>query len=237
MIKLDSYSIKARVYPALLVLLPILILAIYYVTDYKMYYHYITTLFSVGLLTYVLAHLGRDQGKLKEKDLFEKIGGKPTTQLLRHSDSYLDNITKSRYHISLSTKVPNLIIPTKEEETENPCKADEIYDSCARYVISKTRDTKKFDLLFKENINYGFRRNTWGMKTLALSILIISLFIHAIIASKYFSQISFQPNKDLIPYVAFIFLGFFWLFIVSEKWVKLTAFAYAERLYESIDEI
>lgn len=237
MIKLDSYSIKARVYPAFLVLLPILILAIYYVTDFEMYYHYITALFTVGFLTFVLAHLGRDKGKLKEENLFEKIGGKPTTQILRHSDSYLDSITKSRYHKSLSTKVSDLIIPTKEEESENPSKADEIYNSCAKYVISKTRDTKKFDLLFKENINYGFRRNTYGLKSWAVFILIISLFTHAIIASKYLSEISFQPSKDLIPYVAFIILGFFWLFIVSEKWVKLTAFAYAERLYESIDEI
>jgi len=237
MIKLDTYSIKARVYPALVVLLPLLVLAIYYITDFKIYFQYITAILSVGFLSYLLAQLGRDKGKLKEESLFNEMGGKPTTQILRHSNSYLDDTTKAKYHKGLSSKIQDIIIPTKEQEVKNPEKADEIYNSCAKFLISKTRDTFKFNLLFKENINYGFRRNLWGMKSWGITILVCSLITHILIVTDYLTNISFKPTKDIYPYLAFLFLGLFWLIVVTKKWIKLTAFSYAERLYETIDEI
>lgn len=237
MIKLDTYSIKARVYPSFVVLLPALVIAIYYITDLKAYYHYLTALISVGFMSFILAQLGRDKGKNKEKDLFNSIGGKPTTMILRHSNSHLDFITKSRYHKKLSEKVEGVIIPTIEEENINPDQADETYDSCAKYLISKTRDTEKFNLLFKENINYGFRRNLWGMKSWAIIILMMSAILHSLIATDYYTNIGLEPNSDVYPYLIFLILGLFWIFVVTKNWVKLTAYAYAERLYETLEEI
>lgn len=237
MIKLDTYSIKARVYPSFIVLLPALVIAIYYISDLKVYYHYLTAIISFGLLSFILAQLGRDKGKNKEKYLFKVIGGKPTTQILRHSNSYLDNITKSRYHQLLSEKIEGVNLPSLEEEIANPERADATYNGCAKYLISRTRQTEKFNLLFKENINYGFRRNLWGMKSWAIIILISSAILHSLIATDYYSNIKFEPNHDSYPYVAFIILGLFWLLVVTKNWVKLTAFAYAERLYETLEEI
>lgn len=237
MIRFDTYSIKARVYPAFIVLLPTFVIAIYYITDLKVYYHYITAIISVGFMSFVLAQLGRDKGKNKENDLFKNIGGKPTTQILRHSNNHLDNITKSRYHKQLSEKLDGVNIPTFEEENSNPDQADEIYNSCAKYLISKTRDTDKFNLLFKENINYGFRRNLWGMKLWGIIILLASTLLHSIIATDYYSNIGLKPTRDIYLYLIFVILGLFWVFVVTKDWVKLTAFAYAERLYETLEEI
>ncbi len=47
--KLDTYSLKARVYPSVLVLFPIFLIGIYYVTNIEAYYHYFTSFAFLGL--------------------------------------------------------------------------------------------------------------------------------------------------------------------------------------------
>ncbi|MBP6720748.1 MAG: hypothetical protein KA239_00305 [Bacteroidia bacterium] len=236
-IDLDKYSIKARLYPSFIVLLPAFVLSLYYITNLEQYYHYFTALISVGLFTYVLAQLGRDQGKLKEPKLFLKWGGKPTSQILRHSNEYLDENTKTRYHKLLSRKIGAINIPTLEEELGDLKKADGIYDSCAKYVISKTRDTSKFPLLFKELTSYGFRRNLWGMKAIAVFILFICATIHAFILTSGFKLFPIPNTKEASLLIFLLLLVLFWFAIVTKAWIKIPAFAYAERLYETLGEI
>jgi hypothetical protein len=233
--KIDQYSLKARVYPALIVVLPIFFFFFFYITEFAVYYHYITAFISIFLLSYLLSHLGRDAGKSKESKLYELWGGKPTTQILRYSNSELDRLTKERYYRILQEKIKGLNIPTLDEEKQNAVNSDEIYNSCATYLISKTRNTNKYALLFNENINYGFRRNLWGMKPLGLCILLFCFLIHLIIATDFFSSISFTPTIDLYLYIAFAFILCFWLFVVRPNWIKNVAFEYAKRLYETLE--
>jgi hypothetical protein len=234
--KLDYYSLKARVYPSFIVLLPILFLAIFYITDFKIYYHYFTAFASIGLFSYLLSQVGRDRGKIKERELFKLWGGKPSTQILRHSNSILDSHTKSRFHNILAAKIGNIVLPTEYDESLNPQKADEIYDSCTRYLISKTRDNEKYNLLFKENTSYGFRRNLWGMKTWGLFILFICTIIHLTVATKYLTTFSFKPTQDVYLYFGFAIILIFWTAVVNPNWIKLVADEYAKRLYETLDE-
>lgn len=234
--KFDTYSLKARVYPCLIVLLPIFLLAIIYVTNIKLYFHYITSFVSFGVFSFLLAQIGRDNGKLKEKELFEYWGGKPTSMILRHSNDYLDSHTKNRLHSRLTQTIPNIKIPTNEEEQENRQAADKIYDSCTKYLISKTRDSNKYHLLLNENINYGFRRNLWGMKTWALPIIFICMFILLLTATKTFTTIETINNGDYILFSIYTLLIMIWIFIIKKDWIKLPAFAYAERLFETLDE-
>ena len=137
MIKFDIYSLKARVYPCSIVLLPCLLLAIFYITNIEAYYHYLTSFIGIGVFSFVLAQIGRDQGKKKEKKLFEHWGGKPTNMILRHSNNHLDVHTKKRFHTKLEQVIPDMKIPTPEEELEDLYAADCIYDSCTKYLISK----------------------------------------------------------------------------------------------------
>ena len=234
--KIDYYSLKARIYPSFLVLLPLLLLAIFYITNFEIYFHYFTAFATIGLFSYLLSQLGRDKGKLKEKELFKLWGGKPSTQILRHSSELLDKHTKARFHKVLTAKIENIALPTIEEEEQNPLKADEIYESCTKYLISKTRDTAKYNLLFKENTSYGFRRNLWGMKTWAILILILSAIIHLILATNYFSEYSFSPNADAYLYAGLFIISIFWFFIVTPNWIRIVADEYARRLYETLEE-
>lgn len=237
MIELDKYTIKARLYPSFLVLLPAFVVGVYYITDIEKYYHYFTALFAIGLFTFLLSQLGRDKGKSKEPDLYKYFGGKPTTQVLRHSNSHIDSITKERYYKLLSRKIDGIQIPTADQERNNAIYADQVYDSCAKYLISKTRDTNKFNLLFKENISYGFRRNLWGMKAWALLLLFCCFILHFYFATHNFTIFNQYKTKDIGLFVFLFAATLFWLIVVTKNWIKLTAFAYAERLYETLNEL
>ncbi|KAA6328921.1 hypothetical protein EZS27_022227 [termite gut metagenome] len=236
MIKFDTYSLKARIYPCIVVLLPCFLLAILYVTNVEVYYHYFTSFAALGVSSFLLAQIGRDRGKKKEKVLFEYWGGKPTSMILRHSDEHLDVHTKKRYHTKLEQIIPEIKIPTHDEEQENLQAADTIYESCTKYLISKTRDVNKYPLLFKENINYGFRRNLWGMKIWALSIVIICLFIHSLIATEKYTTIETVNVKDWGILIVLTLFILFWLITVNREWIKIAAYAYAERLHETLNE-
>lgn len=235
--ELDRYTIKARLYPSFLILLPAFVLCLYYITDLDKYYHYFTAVLSFGLFTFLLSQLGRDRGKAKEPLLNEYFGGKPSVKILRHSDKYLDRITKERYHKLLKLKIDGINMPSISEEQHQAAAADEVYESCAKYLISKTRDTKKFYLLFKENINYGFRRNLWGMKVWAIQIIFISIIIHAFFSTKSFTVYNAFSTKDIVLFLFLLFAMLFWLFIITKSWIKATSFAYAERLYEALNEL
>ncbi len=65
--------------------------------------------------------------------------------------------------------------PTQTSEQKDPAGADAFYVRCGNWLRENTRDTKKFKILFDENITYGFRRNLLGLKwpALFLNILIV----------------------------------------------------------------
>ena len=48
---IDKYNLQARLYPSVIVLLPVFIVGVVYITDIEEYYHYFTALISLGLFT------------------------------------------------------------------------------------------------------------------------------------------------------------------------------------------
>ena len=86
-------------------------------------------------------------------------------------------MTKQRYHAFLAGKI-NVPFPDKNQEANNSMAADEVYQSGVRWLLNHTRpeDNKKFELIFKENVAYGFRRNALGVKPLGLVISAGSLW-------------------------------------------------------------
>jgi hypothetical protein len=234
-LEIDKYTLKARLYPSFIVLFPAFVVSFYYITDFEKYYHYLTALISLGFLTFLLSQLGRDRGKLKELELYELWGGKPSSQILRHTNNYLDSPTKARYHKLLSKQLPDLQLPTVEQEQNDIKQADQVYASCTRYLISKTRDTEKFALLIKENINYGFRRNLWGMKIWGLIVLLGCFIIHSYFTTNKFTTFEQFSVKDICLFSFLLLIAIFWFVKVTPKWIKMPAFCYAERLYETLD--
>lgn len=235
MMKLDRYTYCARLLPALIVSLPFLILL--FIT-LPIIWKLIGALSAMGVsvaLIFLMAQCGRDAGKRKEPELFRTIGGKPSTRLLRHSDGTLPPATKKRYHDFLAANAPGFTPPTLQQETVDPDAADRMYDSAVDWLRAKTRDTKLHDLLFAENISYGFRRNLWGMKPMGITTC---LFGALVIAGLFFGI----PSFDMAPPVAAAMLMiitiqiFFWVVVIRPRWVAIPAEAYAKTLLEFCDK-
>lgn len=236
---MSNYNILARVYPVVISLLPLIAVGVLYSLQLNSYSPVLTSIGISGALLFLLAQLGRDRGKSKERYLWKSWGGAPTTQVLRFANDRIDVFTKRRYHAALKRACPIDIDITEEFEKSNFEVADQVYQSWTKYMINFTRDVEKFQLVFKENINYGFRRNIWGLKPFALSLIFILLIANTLFFYfKYgISKISLLPTEFFILTVILLVDLLFWIFIVKQSWVKIAAFAYAERLFEQTDKI
>jgi hypothetical protein len=239
----DPYERPARLYPALLAILPLITLvAMLYESQVSPLTSVVMTAVSCGGL-FLMTNLGREWGKRLELKLFEEWGGKPSTQLLRYRDGCIEGITKERYHVFLAGKI-NKPFPTREEEALNPDAADDIYQSGVRWLLNQTRDTKRFGLLFKENIAYGFRRNALGVKPVGWSLSVISLLwvlaTHGIIsgsAEYFFSKEALMtlPETAIASLATSGFMFVVWSVFFTKASTRTAAFTYAETLLRACD--
>lgn len=236
----DTYERKARLYPALLALIPVLALAIgVYGFALKIEGALIGLLATFGIF-YLVASIAREMGKRLEESLFNEWGGKPSTQILRHRDPTIDSVTKTRYHSFLGKHI-GIAFPSPEEEIANPSAADETYVSGVRWLLDKTRDTKTFNLLFQENIAFGFRRNCLGIKPISIAIALgVCVWTLAMCGVITLSGIS-TPALQTLSAGALGTLGtsllmvLVWVLFFTRTTVKTSAFAYAEFLVRACD--
>jgi len=172
-ILVDPYARPARLAPALLALLPVFItVAVWFPALYNFGAGLVGLAVTCGLALW-LADFARGRGRAIELRLFGRQGGNARTWL-RHRSTHLSADSRRACHSWLAKRVPEWCPPTEEEENENPDRADDIYDRAVMWLIEYTRDTKKYALLFKENVTYGFRRNLLGLKWLGTSVAILA---------------------------------------------------------------
>jgi len=156
----DAYTARARLLPALIVALPLGIATLAWFPNGVLGWGAIWALIVWSGGTVLLAEVGRDAGKRKEPALFASWGGTPTTRLLRHRDAANRPLLARRHdQLAALTGIPK---PTAAREAAAPAAADQVYDAWTRVLRDRTRDRKKYELVFAENCSYGFRRNLWG---------------------------------------------------------------------------
>jgi hypothetical protein len=233
----DKYDREARLAPALMVMLPPVLLVLVWFPGLRTpAAGLLTLLVAFGILVF-LTQVGRDRGKVVEPRLFEEAGGKPSIALLRHRDDRLSGLQRQRYHDYLA-KAVGVPAPTAAEEAADPGKADEWYELAAAWLMARTRDTKKFGLLFHENVNYGFRRNLYALKRPAQVIGLL-----AIVASLGYGGWRYQttgeiPGGEMIAAVILVlaYLLFFTVWVTCE-WVRIPSEGYARRLLEACEVV
>ncbi len=182
--------------------------------------------------------MGRERGKKIEPNLFNAWGGKPSVALIRHGDTRLNSVTKSRYHQFLQKNVPHFKLPSKDQEEKSPSAADEIYQTATDWLLSKTRDTTRFRLIFEENMNYGFRRNLYALKPIALildfmlgaCVIIVTAASESLISDDLVQILSQIDGYLYIAFGVVIMHVLAMIFIVTKTWVKTTADAYGQQL-------
>lgn len=236
----DPYNRRARLAPALLALLPVALVALVLFPDPE---SKTATLF--GIAAYFggaawLTQIGRERGKRLEPKLFHSWGGMPSMVFLRHRDARISAITKKRYHAFLSAHVPDLSMPSADDEASNPDAADDVYTSATDWLLTATRNKEKFRLVFEENVNYGFRRNLWALRPIAV-VVDFALFIAVVALHTTLGAEAGSTSVDLNP-PALIALGVIVGHLVlllrsTKRWVKTAAVAYALQLLAACDAL
>lgn len=236
-LKFDSYTWKARVLPVFVVLLPVGLAASLWFPNFVFVERLVGALAAPFGLAMLLSQIGRDFGYRKQSALWKHWGGAPTTQQLRHRSDNPNPVLLKRYHDRLSLLRPDLSLPSAAEETRDPAQADHVYSACVQFLISKTRDHTQFPLLFKENVNYGFRRNLWGLKPFGITLAAACL-IAAILRAWLLVGSPADLSGELLVSIAVSFvLVLFWTLWVTQKWVRIPAEAYAARLLECCEQL
>lgn len=232
---IDGYERKARLYPALVVLAPIAILVFAVMLPTLSTVKSVTAVILACGGTWLLSHLARDEGKKGEPKLFEKWGGMPSVAIFRHRDSRVDPITKERYHKKLADLVKGASAPSPADETTAPEAAENVYRAWSTYVRVNTRDTKKYPLLFQENVCYGYRRNVWGLRPIGITVsALCALGGLGWIVYQYHSGSNLSEAVIGAAAIALVLL-LLWIFRFTPDWVRIPADAYAERLAEAVD--
>lgn len=233
----DGYERKARLYPALLLIAPVIGTLVAMLTAK------LTDLQSVaaGVVAcggaFLMTQLARDAGKKHEASLFSKWGGMPSVAIFRHRDARLDTVTKSRYHKKLAGLVKEAEVPTPEQEQADPASADAVYTAWSNYLRVNTRDTKKYALLFHENVAYCYRRNVWGQREIGIILSLICL-VACGVRLYFVHSASGKIDEPLVGAAGFAALMLvLWLFRFTGDWVRVPADAYGERLAETVETL
>jgi hypothetical protein len=165
----DAYTIRGRVFPAIIAAIPALAMVILLVSWTGLALSSGIAAIGLIIILYMFSDFARSQGKKIEPRTYKLQGGKPSVTMMRRADTSLDTDSKDRYRAFLASKLTRTA-PTAAEEEQNQAVADAFYEQAGTWLRENTRDTKKFSILFIENISYGYRRNLLGLKWVALGL-------------------------------------------------------------------
>jgi hypothetical protein len=193
---------------------------------------------------FIVGRASRDAGKRIQDTLFAKWGGAPTTQLLRFRNSGFDIHTKQRFHAAIS-KGLGKALPMPEQESTDPAGADELYRAGTTWLIGQTRNIRTFPLVLKENVAFGFHRNSLGIRpygasTAVLCILWVLFHAGVLMFERPFlasNRIHDLGPADFLSLVVSAIILILWAAFLNESAVKRAGFAYAERLLQSCDHL
>jgi len=233
----DHYTVNARLLPAFLTTLPIVMTIYTLCTDCEGLIGIIVTLlifFGVmSLLSVLMSSLGNS---IQEK-LVKAWGGLPTTILLRHSDTTIDKYTKDRTHQWVNTNIDNLTLPTLEQERQNPVDSDEKYISATSFLREATRNKADYPMVYRDNVAYGFCRNLLAIKPFGMAVSALCIFMNAgQLGSLWNSKgiMSLTGVAELMSFASLVsavslFLAF--ALFVNANLVKTRAVRYATSLF------
>ncbi|PSH62222.1 hypothetical protein [Phyllobacterium sophorae] len=229
----DSYTLRARVFPALIAGLPTLAMLFFVIPwDRLGISHLIASTMAIVLLV-AFADVARRAGRNVETIL----GTRATPELWYRTDNAIDSISKERYRAFMGTKL-QVSPPTEQDEISNPAQADQFYLSAGFWLRDHTRDTKKFKLLYEELLTYGFRRNLLGLKPVALCLnAIVAILCLAAIVSPVELPIHQSIERLTVVIVAVVLHSAYMIFAVGKQAVREASRSYGVQLIASCETL
>ena len=242
----DTYSLRARVMPAFFLSFSAIVTVLAWNESAQSSGGLVVSLLlTCGVLSFVASQLSTF-GNSYQKRLFSKLGAAPTTIMLRFEDDQLDRLTKARYQNFLAEIVNGYTPMTPEREKSDRKSADQVYNSAVNYLREHTRDTKKYPLVFKENVAYGFSRNLRAIKGYGIFISLLVLVLNLLLIWNSYVKPDSEFDLNFLFAIPAIHLGavgvsvcmvFVWIFSVRSSWVTVRAFAYARALLATCESI
>lgn len=239
----DHYVLHARAMPALFVSIPVIVAAFLFLPlNLDKWGTVLALLASCGAFGFISVQVS-GLGNKRQRKLFDKWGGAPTSLILSHGNGELNPHTKARYHRNLESLIPGLVLPNAEHERADPESAAWKYDDAVNYLLEVTRDKERFPLVYQDNVQYGFARNLLALRGLGLFISAIGLTLSSVpFISQLFSESDNSWGMTLgsewtqaAVFIASAMLGALLLALVTETTVEKRAFRYARSLVGATD--
>ncbi|WKW45487.1 hypothetical protein P3875_06760 [Myroides sp. JBRI-B21084] len=222
----NTYYLKARLFPTVLTSIPALILYNNFVASL---YHdkleniytalpIITDLVFSGAIIFLLVQINR----FLSKEIFQRLYFKdeinmPTTNLLLKSNNELEISIKQKIDEKIKNKFDITLLSSIEESADEP-RARKLIATTVSQIRNVLRDNS---LLLQHNIEYGFFRNLIGGSFLAFAISLIIL-----ISSYYTGDIATRNLGFILTSIYFLPI------ILSKVIINRYGKYYAKILYE-----
>lgn len=216
----DKYSREARMFPAILSLIPLYLLFLSFIDFSSSIDTYLET--SLGfvlclVLVYFFAEMTRNLGKGLENKVFRNGMSFPTTELLLHSNDTYSQDKKKKIYDKIKKEF-GIILSTKSEESIDTKEARRKIKEAIGLIRQKLGNGR---LLMNYNIRYGFWRNLCAAAPFALGACTIAFLALTIIIH--------SPAYATISIILSLFYLLLW--ITDKKILKYFGYQYAEQFY------
>lgn len=223
--KFSKYSIKARLFPAVITSIPLVILSGYLVNEKYIevfknfkYLKLISFISTPIIFCYLFMHINR----FIAREIFQKLYFKdehemPTTKLLLYGDNCFSQEYKSSIRKTIENTF-NITLPTKAEELSDLENTKRRIAEAVGLIRGKVGNGK---LLLQHNIEYGFVRNLIGGSPMGLVVSLVNV--------KYYLKLKHSEGI----YISFILVVLYLSLIIFSKFlINRYGYIYAKRLFQ-----
>lgn len=220
----SKYETKARVFPAIITILPILIFSHFYL--YKIVPDLLNSIIATKIIgdisifvifLYTIIQIARfSSKKFLQDNLFKNELHFPTTNYLMYADNHYTKEYKEKVRSKLKNDF-NILLFSKYSENNDENGARKIINDAVKLIRNKVKDGR---LLLQHNIEYGFIRNLIGGLVISLPMSLFNVFF-------------FFIKNDTIAFISSLILFSFFvlLLIFHKKILKYFAYNYADVLF------
>lgn len=232
----DDFTFHARVMPVIVVLVPIIMIELIKGIIQDSWIENTAFVFVSLVFLTITSKIARNLGKGYEEKMYAKLGGMPTTIVLRFSNNTFDDITKQRYHKKLNQfRGLNLPLNKSNENADD----DQQYISATnilRNYANSNRD--KEPRVYQELKEYNFWRNLYGTKEIALFLYLIIAIREIVLRGTIdLKQAFLHPYPDYMALIIMVLCIVSTLLFVNQKTVTQKGFDYAKTLIEVCERI
>lgn len=231
----DDFTIAARVMPALTIVAPFLLIALYRGVIANSWSEASVEFVIALVLIMYGANIARERGKDFEEKMFKELGALPTTIVMRFSDGRIDGISKKKYHQWLNEKDYGYQLPLSLEEERMDNQSDVKYINAMKNLrIYANAHRDEIPRVYQELKKYNYWRNLYGCKKIAVVFYVCTIALESfpLFVNFGLNWLS-QPVFNFYVLIGMVVWTLGFCLMVTQDIVKRNAFDYAVTLVET----